>query len=78
MELYGAVGPSAGVYRIILDSLVVETFNASRSRFSPHTLLYVASGLSPGRHTVGISNTPNDYYDTTTLSIDYVVVWGPP
>ena len=58
VELYGAVGPSAGVYRIILDSLVIETFNASRSRFSPHTLLYVASGLIPGTHTVGLSNSP--------------------
>jgi hypothetical protein len=75
VELYGVVGPSAGLYAVQLDNGLSRTFNSSRERFSPQVVLYQESGLSPGKHTMKIMNTP---FSGQTLSIDYAVVRGPP
>jgi hypothetical protein len=68
------VGPSGGLYMVQLDNGLSRTFNASRDKFSPRTVLYQDSGLSPGKHTVGIANTP---FSGQTLSVDYAVVRAP-
>ena len=70
------VGPPAGPYTVTVDNRAVGTFNATRSRFSPRTLLYQESGLGQGEHTVGVSNLPY-LLDGQTIYIDYAVVWGP-
>ena len=70
MELYGAVGPSCGIYTVDVDNRTVGAFTAVRDRFSPRAVLYRETGLSPGEHTVRISNEQ-------TIYIDYAVIWGP-
>ena len=75
LELYGMVGPSGGPYTVQLDNGPLRTFNASREKFSPETILYQDTGLSTGQHTVRITNTP---FSGQNLSIDYAVVRGPP
>ena len=75
VELYGAVGPSGGPYMIQLDNDPPLFFNASRDKFCPQTILHQSSGLSPGMHTMRISNTP---FSGQTLNINYAVFQGPP
>ena len=72
MELYGAVGPSAGAFTVQLDDGPLKVLNATRQRFSSQMLLYQASGLDSGNHTLTIMNAP---FSGQTLSIDYAVVW---
>jgi len=74
VELYGAVGPSGGLYTVQLDNGVSRTFNASRGKFSPRTLLYQDSWPTPGNHILRISNSP---FSGQTLGIDYAVAWEP-
>ena len=71
MVLYGAVGPSGGPYTVQLDNGLPRTFNASKEKFSPQVVLYQDGGLSPGKHTVRVTNTP---FSGQTLSLDYAVV----
>ena len=75
VELFGVVGPSCGPYTVQLDNGLSRTFNASRDKVSPQTILFEGTGLSPGEHTVRITNTP---FSGQNLSIDYAVVRGPP
>ena len=67
------VGPSGGPYTIQLDNGLSRTFNASSDKFSPQTILYEDTGLSPGKHIVRITNTP---FSGQNLSIDYAIVRG--
>ena len=71
VELYGPVGPFAGLFTVQLDDNPPKTLNATRSRFTPQTVLYQDSGLSQGTHTMMITNNP---FSGQTLSIDYAVV----
>jgi len=74
VELFGTVGPSCGPYTVQLDNGPSRTFNASRDKLSPRTILYEGTGLSPGEHTMRITNTP---FSGQNLGIDYAVVRGP-
>jgi hypothetical protein len=69
------VGPSCGLYMVQLDGSSPVTFNASRTRFSPQEILYQDSELSPGNHTMRITNAP---FSGQTLGIDYAVVGQSP
>lgn len=51
------------------------TLNAYRSLFNTQMVLYQASGLGPGNHTVKITN---DITAGQTLGIDYAIVGRPP
>lgn len=75
VELFGMVGPSCGPYTVQLDNGLSRTFNASRDKLSPQTILYEGTGLNPGEHTLRITNSP---FSGQNLSIDYAVVRGPP
>jgi len=74
VELYGMVGPSGGSYTVQLDNGPSRSFNASRDKLSPQTILYQNTGLSPGEHTVRITNSP---FSGQSLGIDYAVFLGP-
>lgn len=65
------VGPTGGLYMVQLDNGPPVTLNASRTRFSPREVLYQDSELSPGNHTMKVTNSP---FSGQTLSIDYAVV----
>jgi Transglycosylase SLT domain len=51
---YGPVGPTRGKARIIIDGVVRETVDLTRSSFRPHALLYSRSWKSAGRHSLVI------------------------
>ena len=70
VELYGAVGPSDGPYMVQLDGGSSTMLNASRTRSSPQMVLYQASGLNSGNHTMRITNSP---FTGQALNIDYAV-----
>lgn len=71
VELYGALGPSGGLFTVQIDGGPEKTLNALRSKFTPQMVLYQQSGLGPGNHTMKITNAP---FSGQTLSIDYVTV----
>ena len=71
VELYGVVGPFAGLFTVQLDDNPPKTLNATRTKFTPQTILYQDSRLSEGTHTMMITNSP---FSGQTLSIDYAVV----
>jgi len=73
VEIYGAVGPSSGVYTVQVDNSDAVTFNGTKSALIPQTLLYASNVLVPGSHTVKILNSP---YAGQTLNIDYAVFSG--
>jgi hypothetical protein len=73
IELYGVVGPFAGLFTVQLDDNPPKTLNATRTKFTPQTILYQDSGLSEGTHTMMITNSPF-LFSGQTLSIDYAII----
>lgn len=66
------VGTSGGPFTVQLDGVLSKTLNASWDKPCPQMVLYHASGLDPGQHTMRVINSP---FLGQTLGVDYAVVW---
>ncbi|TDL24133.1 hypothetical protein BD410DRAFT_109294 [Rickenella mellea] len=71
IAIYGAVGPTNGFYDIVLDNGHKVTFNATKQNVSTEQLLYFASGVGGGIHSVRMSPS----FENQTLAIDYAVIY---
>ncbi|KAL0952764.1 hypothetical protein HGRIS_006992 [Hohenbuehelia grisea] len=74
VTLYGATGPNAAPYAVQLDGGSVTSFNATTDAYTPQVILFHADNLSPGSHSVRLTNTPSTMGQSS--SIDYALVRG--
>ncbi|PPQ66479.1 hypothetical protein CVT24_007053 [Panaeolus cyanescens] len=75
--LYGSVGPNGASYSVQMDDQAPLNFTSLKSPYRPGTMLYQASNLGGGRHTVKVVST--SYSNSgRTLSIDYAEVYTVP
>ncbi|KAG8807719.1 hypothetical protein FRC17_004295, partial [Serendipita sp. 399] len=58
VSIFGVIGPSQGPYTVQLDSNPQENYTAASTIQLNQQLLYRATGLSDGVHTVRLSNAP--------------------
>ncbi|KAG8774082.1 hypothetical protein FRC19_001577 [Serendipita sp. 401] len=71
VSIFGVVGPSQGPYTVQVDSNPVESYTARSATLFTQQLLYRATGLSDGVHTVRLANAPASLGQA--LTIDYAV-----
>ena len=71
VQLYGIIGPSNGPFTVQLDDRSPRVLNSTREKTTSQVVLYQESGLSPGMHTVRLTNAP---LSGQTLNVDYAVV----
>lgn len=74
IAIYGGVGPQYGPYAVKLDGQPAALFTANSTNSHAQQILYFASGLGAGNHTVVINNNPASIGNQ--LDIDYVQVLG--
>jgi hypothetical protein len=72
VAVYGATSGNHGPYSVSLDGLPAQNYNGSQIAFRPQMLLYYASGLPIGQHTLVVSNTGAT--GTTFTDLDYAIV----
>jgi hypothetical protein len=70
VALYGATSSNHGPYSVSLDGGDSQSFNGSQIAFRPQQLLYLASGLKTGQHTLTLVNDD----DQTFTDIDFAIV----
>ncbi|TDL27778.1 hypothetical protein BD410DRAFT_713180 [Rickenella mellea] len=74
VEIFGTVGAANSNYSVQLDDSEPITYNAMRLNFYPQVPLYFATGLTPGNHTLKVTNKPTS--PGLGLSIDYASITG--
>ncbi|KAG8902718.1 hypothetical protein FRC01_009491, partial [Tulasnella sp. 417] len=74
IAVYGGVGPQYGPYSVKLDDQDPALFTANSTNSHSQQILYFASGLGAGNHTVVINNNPASIGNQ--LDIDYIQVLG--
>ncbi|KAG9042686.1 hypothetical protein FS837_010487 [Tulasnella sp. UAMH 9824] len=74
IAVYGGVGPQYGPYAVRLDDQDPVSFTANSTNSHTQQILYFASGLGAGNHTVVINNNPASIGNQ--LDIDFIQVLG--
>ncbi|KAG9019891.1 hypothetical protein FRB90_000021 [Tulasnella sp. 427] len=74
IAIYGGVGPQYGPYQVTLDNQQPALFTANSTNLHTQQIIYFASGLGAGNHTVVIKNNPASVGNK--LDVDYVQVLG--
>ncbi|KAF9050294.1 hypothetical protein BJ165DRAFT_1402045 [Panaeolus papilionaceus] len=75
--IYGPVGPNGGTYSVQLDEQPIMNLTSYQTSYRPKTMLYQASNLGGGQHTVKVVST--SYSNSgRTLAIDYAEVFTVP
>ncbi|KAL1690567.1 hypothetical protein GGG16DRAFT_113898 [Schizophyllum commune] len=76
ISLYGVVGDGLGVYSVQLDESDIVFFNATNwGDTQGQAMLYHASSLDDGQHSLVVSNAP-DHLSFDNLTIDYAIVYA--
>ncbi|KAF8062296.1 hypothetical protein FPV67DRAFT_1507922 [Lyophyllum atratum] len=70
VSLFGSVGPNNSPYTVQLDDQPANLYVATQSTYAPRTLLFYASDLGAGEHTLHVLNQGN-----ALLEIDYAEVY---
>jgi uncharacterized membrane protein YgcG len=70
IALYGASSNNHGTYTVSLDGMTPQTYNGTGKEFRPQQLLYFASNLQNGSHTVVLTNTQAEAF----TDFDYAIV----
>ncbi|KAG8908427.1 hypothetical protein FRB99_006632 [Tulasnella sp. 403] len=74
IAVVGGIGPDHGSYNVSIDGIPRGQYSASWSNAHPSQLLYTASGLGRGNHTLKIMNAPVS--TGSVLDLDYIQVFG--
>lgn len=72
VSLYGATGLSYGTYSVQLDGGDIQTYDANKKYTETQVLLYHASKLGGGTHSLAIANAPDS--NGAGLLIDYAML----
>jgi len=75
MALYGPVGPSGAPYSVQLDNKAAQNFSAYKQFYRPQTMLFQASNLGLGQHTVKLRLEVAVNDSAVALAIDYAEVY---
>ncbi|RDB16554.1 hypothetical protein Hypma_002768 [Hypsizygus marmoreus] len=70
VSLYGTVGPKNGPYTVQMDGWLVKSYLGTRDTYISQTLLFYASDLGPGSHSLEVTNRN----DGNLLEIDYALI----
>lgn len=73
ISIYGTVGPQNAPYMVQLDDKSLLFYNATRTFYTPQTLLFFADNLGPGNHTLKLSSAQG-LSTGMVLEIDYAEV----
>ncbi|CAG8754025.1 12422_t:CDS:2, partial [Acaulospora colombiana] len=71
VSIFGALGPTQGPYSVQLDGNAPANYSAVAPSFFAQQLLYHATGLGGGQHSVRLTNMPAKTGDS--LSVDYAI-----
>ncbi|KAG8908405.1 hypothetical protein FRB99_006610 [Tulasnella sp. 403] len=63
----GGIGPRYGSYNVLVDGTSQGQFSGKWVNNHPRQLLFIASGLGSGNHTLTVQNKPEDAGDTLDL-----------
>ncbi|KAG8955860.1 hypothetical protein FRC04_006307 [Tulasnella sp. 424] len=74
IAVYGGVGPQYGPYTVSLDGQDPAQFTANSTNSHTQQILYFASGLGAGNHSIVINNNPTSIGNQ--LDLDYVQILG--
>ncbi|KAJ7261162.1 hypothetical protein C8J57DRAFT_1337242 [Mycena rebaudengoi] len=72
VTVFGPVGPSIARYSVVLDGKPIDTFNATKTTYTPKVALYHGDNLGPGNHTLTLTAQPE--VADQILAVDYAVV----
>ncbi|KAF8065229.1 hypothetical protein FPV67DRAFT_1418932 [Lyophyllum atratum] len=70
VSLFGSVGPNNSPYTVQLDDQPANLYVATQSTYTPRTLLFYASNLGAGEHTLHVVDQGN-----ALLEVDYAEVY---
>ncbi|KAG8908418.1 hypothetical protein FRB99_006623 [Tulasnella sp. 403] len=70
----GGIGPRYGSYNVLVDGTPRGQFSAQWANHHPSQLLFIASGLGSGNHTLTIQSKPDDVGDI--FDLDQIQVFG--
>ncbi|KIM45456.1 hypothetical protein M413DRAFT_442126 [Hebeloma cylindrosporum] len=70
VAIYGPVGPSGAPYSVQLDNNAAKNFSSYKQFYRPQMILFQASNLGGGQHTVTLTSTAWNN-SALTLAIDY-------
>lgn len=73
VSLYGPVSLDGSPYSVQVDNGPTSTFNAQKEFYMPQRLLYHASSLGPGAHTLNLTCQP--VVLRNICAIDYAIVF---
>ncbi|KAF4590614.1 hypothetical protein EYR40_009209 [Pleurotus pulmonarius] len=73
ISIYGTVGPRNAPYMVQLDDKSLLFYNATRTFYTPQTLLFFADNLGSGNHTLTLSSVQG-LSPGMVLEIDYAEV----
>lgn len=76
VSLYGPVGPVGSPFAVSVDGGLPVSFTANKQFYQPQVLLYTATNLGPGNHSVKVSYQPSQ--PGQIFAIDYANVWTTP
>jgi len=77
VALYGPVGPSGAPFSVQLDNNDAKNFSSSKQFYRAQTMLFQASNLGGGQHTVKLTSEAWGN-PSLSLAIDYAQVYTTP
>lgn len=69
-------GPAGSPFSVSLDGGIPVNHTANKQFYQPQVLLYTATNLGPGQHTVKVAYEPSQ--PGQIFAIDYANVYAPP
>ncbi|KAJ7096351.1 hypothetical protein C8R44DRAFT_812827 [Mycena epipterygia] len=76
VSLYGPVGPAGSPFSVSIDNGTPFNHTANKQFYQPQVLLYTATNLGPGQHTVKVAYQPSQAGQI--FAIDYANVYTTP
>lgn len=73
VSLYGPVGPAGSPFSVSLDGGLPITYSANKQFYQPQVLLYTATNLGPGDHSIKMEYQPSQ--PGQIFAIDYANVF---